>query len=243
MTDFLGQISHELVKPIGVIRTALQDLSPRQPLPAEAKVRNRLAVTTREVDRLERLVENFADASKVEWERLDLQQDRQDLTKMICDVVKLYETYASNQIFVSAPDAPVYVLCDPARMTQVMHTLVSNAIQRSRPGAIIQAQITVEGDYAVLAVSDRGPLLTQEAIDRMFQALAGPVAPGSPGTLGVSVALSVAKRVVQGHGGRIGGSSTRQNGTTFRLSLPRVEVATDGAARETPREEAAQPPR
>jgi signal transduction histidine kinase len=236
MVDFLGSVAGELEDPIHHMRTSLQDFAPKKPLPSEDKIRNRMAILSREVERLDRLTENFVDASRVEWERLDLQQDQQDLTRIACDAAKLYEAYSSiYKVVVNAPDQPVRVFSDRDRISHVLHTLISNAIDRSRPDAIVNVTVAVEGRDAVVTVTDHGEPIPQARMATLFTPFRGVMAGDGP-HIGASLALSVAKRIVEAHGGRIE-AKTGGDGSTFSVHLPEAKQLRAEDRRAEKREE------
>jgi signal transduction histidine kinase len=196
----------------------------------------------REVDRLERMVETYLDASNVEWKRLDLQQGRQDARLLLQQVVRLYETFSSiHRVTLSVPEQPVWVFSDPDRLSQVFHTLLSNAIEFSPRGGIIEAALTIEQNEAVARVTDHGIGIAEEDVPKIFepfQRLRGAHQRGP----GASVALSVARRIVEGHRGRIEVTSAVGQGSTFRVRLPLATSPSpertrlgQGAANERPR--------
>jgi signal transduction histidine kinase len=243
MLDFLAGVSRELKDPVQVMRMSIQDLGQGKALPSPEKMRARLALLWREVERIDRLVESFLDASRIEWDRLDLQQGRQDARADLTDIVKMYETFSAvHQIALSVPDEPVWVSFDPGRMSQVLHTLMSNAIQFSPHGGVVDVRLVADGTAgkrdkeAVLTITDYGAGMSereQGTIFEPFHVVTG-ARKMSPGT---SVALSVARRIVEAHGGRIDVESKVGAGTTFRVRLPlafqptKEEITQPGVAR------------
>ncbi|MCL2447776.1 MAG: HAMP domain-containing histidine kinase [Polyangiaceae bacterium] len=197
MLDFLSGAAHELKDPMQVMRISLREFAPDKPLPSEPLVRKRLALVEREVDRLERMVETHLDASTVEWKRLDLQQGRRDIRILAQHVAQLYETFSNvHQVRLSVPDKPVCVFADPDRLSQVFHTLVSNAIEYSPRGGIIQMHVAVERDRAVFRVTDHGIGIAEKDIALIFEPFQRVRQQDSPGT---PVALSVARRIVEAY--------------------------------------------
>jgi signal transduction histidine kinase len=231
MLDFLASTAKQLKQPVGVMRTVLAPSPPERrgeragdgAQDGEAG-RRRTALVRREVERLDRLVDAFLDATRIEWQRLDLQQPRQDLRGLVRDVVQLYESFSTvHQVSLSVPEQPVWVCFDEKRMTQVLDMLLSNAVQFSPRGGLVSVALTEDGatEEAVLAVTDYGVAIQQEAMRRIFEpfhSIREVNLPGQP-RLG-SVALSLSKRIVEAHGGRIEVESAPRVGTTFRLHLP-----------------------
>jgi two-component system, OmpR family, sensor histidine kinase MtrB len=234
MLDFLGGAAHELKDPVQVMRVALQEFAPGRALPAESLMRSRLAVLSREVDRLERMVETYLDASNVEWKRLDLQQGRQDLRQLAQQVVRLYETFSSiHRVSLSVPEQAVCVFSDADRLSQVFHTLLTNAIEFSPQGGIVEASVTVEGNEAIVGVTDHGIGISEKDLARIFEPFQKLAAAHQTGP-GASVALAVARRIVEAHRGRIEVTSKVGEGSTFRVRLPLAVPLAPGKAPSRP---------
>jgi signal transduction histidine kinase len=220
MIDFIGGASAELRNPVDIMQTALQELAPDQPVPPEGILRSKVALLSRELDRLDRMVENFLDASRVEWDRLDLQQDRQDLRQLVEDAAEVYRSLSSAyQILVTAPEQPVCVYADGGRLGQVLHALLSNAIEGSPGGGVVSVDLVAEGQEAILTVTDHGVGIAEEDIRKIFEPFRKtPIWRGR--TRGIAIALFVARRIVDAHGGELEAESVVGQGTTLRMRLP-----------------------
>jgi two-component system phosphate regulon sensor histidine kinase PhoR len=185
-------------------------------------------VVLRELDRLEHLVENYLDASRVEWRRLDLQQERHDLRTVVQQVSRMYETFSElHHIELSLPERSVCVFADLDRLSQVIHTLLTNAIAFSPRGGVVEVCLDLgkdgspEGDFATLSVSDHGIGISKEDLATVFQPFQK-VSSALQRSPGISVALSVARRIVLAHRGQLTATSKVGEGSTFRVRLPLV---------------------
>jgi signal transduction histidine kinase len=223
MLEFLGGAAQELKDPVNVMRMALAEFAPDRPLPPEQLTRNRLALLSREIDRLQRMVERYLDASNIEWKRLDLQQGRQDLRAIAQHVVSLYERFSTeHQVVLSVPEQPVCVFSDPDRLGQVIHTLIINGIEFSPRGGVVEIAVTTEHtghDEALLRVTDHGIGFSEQDLAKLFEPFERLRAAHQKGP-GASVALSVAKRIVEAHRGRLDVTSKVGEGSTFCVRLP-----------------------
>jgi signal transduction histidine kinase len=113
----------------------------------------------------------------------------------------------------------VVVRCDGTRLEQVLHNLVSNALKYSPTGSSVELRVAQEGEEAVLSVVDQGIGISSEELRHLFAPFrrtsrAREVAPG------VGLGLSVARRIIEAHGGRIEVDSRPGAGSTFRVRLP-----------------------
>jgi signal transduction histidine kinase len=229
MLEFLGGAARELKDPVHLMEVALKEFAPNRPLPNEPLMRQRLAVFTRELGRLDRMVDNYLDAGNVEWRRLDLQQGRQDLRVIAEHVAKMYERFSDvHRITLSMPEQPVWVFAHADRLQQVIHTLLANAIAFSPRGGVVETALAVEGQEAVFSVTDHGIGISEQDLPTIFepfQKLSG-AHQNAPGN---AVALSVAQRIVQAHRGRIDVTSKVGEGSTFRV---RLQLAGEPNAKE-----------
>jgi signal transduction histidine kinase len=223
MVEFLGGAVHELRDPVQLIRVALQPFAPGRPFPTEQLTRTKLALVSRELDRLERMMETYLDAGNVEWRRLDLQQGKQDLRALVQESVRLYETFSANhRLVLSVPEEPVFVYGDPGRLSQVFHSLVINAIQFSPRGGIVEVTLAVAGTEATVSVTDHGIGIADKDLPALFEPFQRMTVAQQRGP-GASVALSVARRIVEAQQGRIEVQSKVGEGSTFRVHLPIAE--------------------
>lgn len=108
------------------------------------------------------------------------------------------------------------VVCHPAKIHQVMHHLLLNAIQASRPGGVIEASIAAETDHAVLAIRDHGCGIDPANLPRIFE----PFFTTRPVGGGQGLGLAVCYGIVRDHGGSIEVDSRLDQGSTFRVRLP-----------------------
>jgi signal transduction histidine kinase len=248
MVDFLGAVCKELKDPGGVMRTSLPPFAPGKPHRLDEKAMMRIGNVHRELDRLDKMIDSFLDASRVEWERLDLQQEPRDLRELAKVVVQVYETFSTiHEVALAAPDEPVWVRFDKDRMAQVFNALISNAIQFSPRGGTVDVTLETERrgdvDEAVFSVTDRGVGIPQDAIETLFEPFER-TASSRPTRAGAAVNLAVANRIVEAHGGRIEVASRPAAGTTFRVRLklePRPEVVPRPAEEDQPHRAVARP--
>jgi signal transduction histidine kinase len=242
MLDFLGAVSRQLKSPVGVMRTSLAELPPNRPLPSGDKTQVRLSVVNRELDRLDGMVDGFLDASRVTWMRLDLQQKRNDICKVVKDSVGIYETFSSvHRLELTEPDESICVFGETGRLSQVFQTLLGNAIEYSPRGGVVQVSVEKTGAAEVkVSVVDYGIGIPQEDIGKIFEPFRTDHAGRAPST---TVALYVARRIVDAHGGRMEVKSKQGQGSTFSVYLPIAEPrkAEEQANEKAPPAAAARP--
>ncbi len=217
---FLAGVAHDLRNPMTALRTAAQLAERRAETEAQRKQVKRLL---RQVDRMNRLVDDLLDVSRIEAGRFEIQLEPGDLREVVRDTCALYTDVSEiHEIRCALPDDPVRACFDSTRISQVLGNLVGNAIKYSPAGGPVDVRLSALDRWAILEVSDQGlgiPPQEQATIFEPFRRSSGP-AEGIPG---VGLGLSVARRLVQAHHGAIELQSAPGEGSTFRVRLPLVE--------------------
>ncbi|MBU8896732.1 sensor histidine kinase [Corallococcus sp. H22C18031201] len=216
---FLAGVAHELRNPLSALKlsTAIADPG-RAPLTPE-RMQRTLALVRRQVARLDRMVGDLLDATRIEAGRLELQPEVRDARELARAVVELYQSGDPGHVLrLSVPEEPVLVRADPSRLEQVLHNLVSNALKYSPSGSRVDVSVLSQGEEAILAVADQGIGIPVEERRQLFTPFqrAGNARQRAPG---VGLGLSVARRIVEAHGGRIDVESEPGQGSTFRVHL------------------------
>lgn len=216
---FLAGVAHDLRNPISALKLTTDALK-RGPQPPPPKTATKTLVTVaQQVDRLDRMVGDLLDAARIESGRFELRRERTDLRAIVSHVAELFSPVSgTREIEVIAPEEPAWVECDPTRLEQVVTNLVSNAIKYSPEGGRVTTAVTTSGSDAVVAVTDEGIGIPADDLARLFE----PFYRGSASrerVPGVGLGLSVARKLVEAHGGRLDVESQVGRGTTFRVLL------------------------
>ena len=217
---FLAGIAHDLRNPLSALKCSRGVVRPDRPMPPEAVVRKAFELAYRQVDRMDRLVSDFLDTARIEAGQLRLEKAPCDLRDLARSACALFESAsARHRVELEAPETPVVAECDAQRVEQVLDNLVSNAIKYSPEGGAVRVRVRLDGDRAVIAVSDPGVGLAAEDLERIFEPFqrAGPRREDIPG---MGLGLFVVRRIVEGHAGTIHVDSQPGVGTTFEVRLP-----------------------
>jgi signal transduction histidine kinase len=220
LLTFLAGVAHDLRNPLAAMRMGVQLLEPERRRVSEEKARRTLDLIARQVTRLERMVGDFLDATRIEGGHLELRLQPLDVRAFAQEAIELYASSSmKHRIVLSAPETPVEVRCDGARIAQVMNNLVSNAIKYSPGGGDVLLSVSRSDSEAILSVSDSGIGISSSDVPHIFEPFrrTGASRETAPG---VGLGLSVARRIVEAHGGHIEVKSTVGLGSTFRVRLP-----------------------
>jgi signal transduction histidine kinase len=218
---FLSGVAHDLRNPLAALQMAVRYLEPDHPLPSEENIRHTLVIVGREVQVLNRMVGDFLDATRIEGGHLELRTACYDVRDLARTSAELYQTISfRHRIRLSLPSASVNARCDGERIEQVLNNLVSNAIKYSPAGGDVDISVSEQAGEAIIAVSDHGIGIAPTELERIFEPFrrtgaSREIAPG------VGLGLSVARRIVAQHGGRLEVQSQVGVGSTFRVHLPR----------------------
>lgn len=220
-TVSIAAVAHDLRNPLATLRMTTSMLARRDLSAEPQRLHRHLDVVARQVERLERMVTDLIDVSRIESGELQLEFDTHDLVALARGVVDLFE-HASREhhLELVAPDRPVRVECDEGRVEQILVNLVSNAIKYSPDGGQVRLTVTPRAESVELAVQDEGIGIAPEERRRIFQPfrrvdLTASVVPG------VGLGLSVVRKLVGLHHGKVEVDSRMGEGSTFRVTLPR----------------------
>ncbi|MGI5862049.1 MAG: ATP-binding protein [Myxococcales bacterium] len=216
---YLSGVAHDLRNPLTALKGAARLLAPGRSAPTEKRARELSALFSRQVERLDRMVGDLLDSTRIEAGRLELRRETTDLRALAAEAVELFGSSAErHRIELTAPER-LPVLVDPLRVSQVLNNLLSNAIKYSPDGGMVRVAIERDACSARIRVSDPGMGIPAEELDTIFQPFRrSSTAP--EGIPGVGLGLSVTRRIVEAHGGRITVESSEGKGSTFTVTFP-----------------------
>jgi signal transduction histidine kinase len=218
---FLAGVAHDLRNPLAALKLGVAMMPPDKPLPPEPRLRQLFARITRQIDRLDRMVYDLLDASRIESGHLSLVVEPCDLREMVRATADLFEPMLmTHELVVSLPDAPVIARCDGTRMEQVLANLLTNAVKYSPSGGRVTVRLRSLADGAEIAVSDEGVGMTAEDIKKVFEPFRRGATTANPPP-GLGLGLFIARRIVTAHGGELLVDSAPGTGATFTVRLPK----------------------
>ncbi|NPA91212.1 MAG: GAF domain-containing protein [Chloroflexi bacterium] len=212
----LSAVSHELRTPLAGIKGYVSSLLAEDVEWDEATRREFLLIISQEADRLQRLVSNLLDMSRLEAGTLTIRQDVYHLGDIVARVLRTLNPQ-EHPIQVDIPEdlPPVYV--DAARVEVVLRNLLENALKYTPPGRPVRVRAFAEGDHVVVRVEDRGPGIPPEHRERIFDRFYR--VPGVRAG-GAGLGLAICKGFVEAHGGRIWVEENPGGGAVFAFTLP-----------------------
>jgi signal transduction histidine kinase len=216
--ELVSQISHELATPLTTVRGYLQMLTRSG---VEPSLRERARdIMLSETGRMQRLLHDLVDDPDVAGGGLSLQIEGCDLAHVAREQVEVYSTHSSRHTIVLDAPKDLEVECDCERMAQVLANLLSNALTYSSQGEV-RLTLRRDEENAYICVRDEGPGIPRESLDSIFEPRVRlePRRRRNDGN-GKGLGLSIAREIIEGHGGRIWAESDSGQGASFHLTLP-----------------------
>jgi PAS domain S-box-containing protein len=228
--EFLEMVAHDLGSPLTAVQGYAQILQ-RRGIHDEQMVAKILT----EAGRMRRLVADVLDTARLQAGRLELRRASVDLAALARDCAAQAKLVAGGDrlVRVDTGDRPVIGEWDGDRLAQVLANLLDNAIKYAPDGEIVVRVIESSAEARV-AVIDRGPGLTSEELQRVFDHFFR--APDAARKVtGAGLGLFISKMLVEAHGGRLWAESVPGRGSTFAFALPYAsatmpEAGVDAAA-------------
>jgi signal transduction histidine kinase len=218
--DLLANVSHELRTPIGALRAKLENLVDDVETADPAALKAML----RQVERLGDLVEQLLDLSRLESGAVPLERTRFAARTLVEHVVDEWRTQAEIRdvrVEGDVDPATLELHADEQRLHQVLANLVANAVRHSPRGGRVLVRATAVNGLARLEVSDDGPGIPPEEAERVFERFYRSDQARSSKDGGSGLGLSIARWIVDLHGGRIRAEQVEPHGCRMVVELER----------------------
>ncbi|MEO6810701.1 MAG: response regulator [Isosphaeraceae bacterium] len=220
--EFLAMLAHELRNPLAPVLNALHYLRNGDADPeALAQTRD---IAERQVLHLARLVDDLLDVSRINSGKVQLRTAPIDIASTLVHAVEAARPVIESrrhEIHVHAPDAPLIVEADAARLEQVLTNLLTNAAKYTEPGGRIDLSAERDGTNALLRVRDNGVGIEPEVLSHVFDLFAQEQRSLDRSQGGLGIGLTLVRRLVEMHGGRVVAESKGPGlGSEFLVRLP-----------------------
>ena len=204
---FAADVAHEIKNPLSSLRSAVETAAR---ITDPDKQRRLMAIIHHDVERLDRLISDISDASRLDAEMSRLERAPVSLAAMLGVLVEIHETTREEESTVprlrlDLPDGadPLTVEGKEGRLVQVFQNLIGNAISFSPPNGTITLHAWHEGDAVVAAIEDDGPGLPEGKLEAIFDRFYTERPAGEQFGTHSGLGLSISKQIVEAHGGRI----------------------------------------
>jgi two-component system sensor histidine kinase KdpD len=215
-TALLRAVSHDLRSPLTGVRTAIGALRNTQLKLTAADREDLLETIELESRRLDRLVGDLLDLSRLEAGSATPDLEVWALDDLVRDAVDSLHAQSHVEI---AGESPI-VNVDATQVQRVLANLIENALKFSPTGMPVHIRVTATRKEAIVRVVDQGPGLGEDDLERVFEPF---YRRGDPQS-GAGLGLAIARGFAEANGGRVWAESRPDQGTSFALALPVVEV-------------------
>ncbi|MHB1558144.1 MAG: ATP-binding protein [Isosphaeraceae bacterium] len=218
--EFLAILSHELRNPIAAIRSAVE-------LARTPGVGDQVSwcheVIDRQIGQLARLTDDLMDVSRIAQGKIELRREPADLTALVARAVEAARPLIDrrgHRLNVSLPDGLPAVEVDPGRIEQVLVNLLNNAAKYTGDGGRIDVTAEAGDGEVVVQVRDTGVGIPPEMLPQIFETFTQVDHSRSRSEGGLGIGLTLVRRLVELHGGRVSAESEVGRGSVFTVCLP-----------------------
>lgn len=220
--EFLATLAHELRNPLAPMATALALIRRERSTPAQRE--RSMAILQRQLAHMVRLIDDLLDVSRVSTGKLSLKVERVELAELLRAAVELFLPIATDKdlaLGFEDEGPPVYLAGDAARLSQVFSNLLSNACRYTPAGGRIQVTLLRGEGQVEVAVQDSGLGIEPAMQGKIFELFEQGDKSLERGSAGLGIGLTLARQLVQLHGGEISvHSAGRGQGSCFSVRLP-----------------------
>jgi PAS domain S-box-containing protein len=227
--EFFAMLGHELRNPLGAITTALHVIDTGGP--GDERSAQARDIVTRQVRHLVRLVDDLLDVTRLATGKITLGRRPVELAAVARRVVGALAATTPTLTLRSEAGAAVWIEADETRLEQILSNLLGNAVKFTPAGGRVMVHVGVRDREAVLRVEDTGAGIPVDLLPRIFDLFVqGQTGLHRPAT-GLGIGLTLVKRLVDLHGGRIEGASEGPGrGSVFTVRFPLRQAPGDAAA-------------
>ena len=222
---FISIASHELKTPVTSLKGFAHVLERRLRAQGDEQGLVYLAKMDRQLNKLTKLISELLDISRMQVDKLILQQEAFDLSSLVQEIVENLQLTTRTHQLCFEDTEPVLVVGDRERIGQVLINLVTNAIKYSPQADKVIIRIARDQSHALLSVQDFGIGIAKEHHQHIFERFYQVTDPGGQTYPGLGIGLYIASDIISRHGGHIWLESTEGKGSTFSISLPLSEEA------------------
>lgn len=220
-SDFVSAVSHELRSPLSTLRQISEMLGDGRV--AQERRQRYYEQLQWEVARLQRLVENLLDLTRMEAGVREYRRERVELSSFVREVADEFQRELSGngvRVDVASTTEPLLIMGEREALAQVLWNLFDNAAKYSPEDKSVVVRARRQGDFAALSVTDKGVGIDPAEHELIFRKFNRASNARETGAKGVGLGLAMARQIVEAHGGAIAVESSLGRGSTFTVRLP-----------------------
>lgn len=226
--QFAADVAHEIKNPLSSLRSAVDTLRIAK---KEEQKKKLLDVIEHDVRRLDRLVSDISNASRLDSELVKEEEEEFDLTRLLDNIISFQKEEAARKgvdFITDIPKEPIIISGLEGRLAQVFVNIISNAISFCEEGDAVRVWARRRENRVLVVVEDTGPGIPEEALSKIFKRFYSERPPGQFGNHS-GLGLAISKQIVEAHGGAIWAENIRPTdadatseplGARFVVGLP-----------------------
>jgi len=225
-SEFLSITSHELRTPITPLKAQLQMLQKEYFGKLTEKQKESLTIILRNAERLNKIIEDFLEISRIEAARLKFAFIKTNLHETVKETIEFMTGFAKEKnisLVATIGELPIIEI-DPDRISQVLRNLVHNAIKFSPTGSNIEIKAELQKDFILFSVKDQGVGLNTEDQIRVFEPFYQAEGSLSRNYGGTGLGLTICRGIIEAQKGKIWVESKLGFGCTFFFTVPLLPV-------------------
>lgn len=219
--EFLGIAAHDLRNPIGAVR-AFAEMMIHYPFTDEQKS-NFLQKIYETSDFSLKLLNELLDISKIESGKLDLNKQETDYKAFLAETIELNQLYATKKkidIKLDYTNSLEALYFDKDKLSQVINNFLSNAVKYSPEKTSIIVKVSQKDNQLLTEVIDQGQGIPPQEMDKLFEPFQTTSVKATAKEKSTGLGLAITKRIIEGHGGKVGVTSKPGLGSNFYFELP-----------------------
>jgi signal transduction histidine kinase len=219
-SEFVSTVAHELRTPLTYLQGYSELLVTRPETPVERQ-RHWLRIINDETKRLNGLITELLDLSRIEQGRVEVHPQPVDLRTLVDERIALFRVQSEAHRLAAETDQAVPAAwADPQMLTRVVDNLLSNAIKYSPAGGDVTDRLQPDGDSVRVSVQDQGLGIPSDELPRVFERFHRVDSQATRGVSGFRLGLSIVKAGIELSGGRIWVDSEPGKGSIFSFTVP-----------------------
>ncbi len=223
-SEFISIASHELRTPLSIVKEAVMLVF--EGLGGEINDKQKLLLgrAKNNIERLKKIIEDLLDTSRIESGRLQLHYSLVNLNELLVDSAMFFKKLAREKdirLEYYLPKQQIDIFVDAERINQIIENLISNAIKFTEEGGQIKVEVKILENKVRVGVLDTGVGITREDLSRLFNKFVQVSKIPNMENKGLGLGLSIAKELVERHGGEIWAESKLGVGSKFYFTLKR----------------------
>ncbi|OGF35278.1 hypothetical protein A2468_01255 [Candidatus Falkowbacteria bacterium RIFOXYC2_FULL_46_15] len=222
-SEFISIAAHQLRTPLTVIKWITKSLMDGESGKINDEQKELLNKGYISNERMIELIDNLLKVSRMEDGKFDLKLTRVNLKKIIDEVVEDMGRIAKNKdvvLVLNEPELWPDIVIDPSQITLVMENLLDNAVKYTPPGRKVEISVGRESEYLKITVRDEGIGIPEKDRGRLFSKFYRSPNAIRVETEGNGLGLYIAKKIIDGHKGKIYVDSSEGKGSAFTVYLP-----------------------